>query len=199
MIEIRDSKWKCKTGAAYGANVGPMLFSGGDVTFRAPGGQQWAFSYRGLGSGVEFARLPTSLRLPQIQLPKFVLKSGSLSGTLATADFFGRGGVWMMPGFNGKELADTDFEGPALYMDVSAGVLVSAGCSLILCGGFDIESMVAALMHRKWFIFDIAHALIILVGESAGLVDGAGAGFMMGNMSNKGQVGFSYLDDWLGD
>jgi hypothetical protein len=191
VIVLRSSGWTYKTGATGSGNIGPILFSGGNIILDDPAKRMKNFSYRGVGMGATLFQLPTRFELPKIPLPKFILKNGAIAGSGATTDFFGGGLVCIMPGLGKADLQVSDFEGATIYIDVSAGVLMAAGVSLLLCG-ISQHVLVSAIMNPPVFMryaINSARAALVIYGSSEGLVDSFSAGLMFGGMKFKGDAG----------
>ncbi len=135
-----------------------------------------------LGPGL---RLPSRFQLPELGLPRFISKDGTLAGTGATSDFDGGGKIFR---FTEKELEPSDFVGLTLSLDFSGGVLVAGGITSYLAGLHQL--MVTAWLFNPGLfanaLFRSAKALVVMVGVSEGLVDGINATPMMGSISQQG-------------
>lgn len=189
-VIVRNSDWTYNTGATAGGGIGPLAFSGGDIVLDDPKGQSFTFSYRGMGLGFTLARLPKSSRLPDLKLPKYVFKNKSLTGSVGTKDFFGRGWVGLLPPYQLEELKPEHFNGGTIYIDASVGVLVAGGASLLLCG-IPKAALTALVLNPGLFArlaTNCARVAILIAGESAGLVDSLGYGLMIGGMQFKGRA-----------
>jgi len=150
-----------------------------------PQEQMHEFSYRNGGVGMAGIRLPSRFRLPDIKLPNFITKNGTIAGTGATRDFDGGGVIYRL---RDKELKPEDFSGMTLWLDGSAGLLVAGGGSIFVAG-LDQRLLVPWLFNPGIFgnlLFARATALVILGGDSEGLIDGASFGLMIGHISYHG-------------
>ncbi|WP_213230201.1 hypothetical protein [Caballeronia sp. NK8] len=148
-------------------------------------GKTHQFKYGGIGGSTGISRLPSRFRLPDIPIPKFLSKSGTIVGSGATTDFDGGGWVFQT---SDRKLSPEDFEGPTLYFEFSGGVLIAGGVSVLLVG-LKEEIVVPFIFNPALFsnlLFGHASALIVAVGVSEGFIDGIGAGMMFGSISYGG-------------
>ncbi|WP_159834188.1 hypothetical protein [Burkholderia sp. 8Y] len=151
-----------------------------------PSQQPFKFKYAaagfGLGAGL---RLPARLRLPEIKLPRFISKDGTIAGVGSTSDFISKGVVYR---FKERELEATDFVGLTLCLDAGGGVLVAGGLTLFVTG-LTQWMIVGWLFNPVLFtnvLFSTASALVLMAGVSEGLVDGINATPMIGSISYEG-------------
>jgi hypothetical protein len=181
-----ESRWTYDTSAGGGVGVGPVSVSRGMFVLDDPSDRKYKYRYEtgglGLGSGL---RLPSRLQLPEIKLPRFISKDGTITGTGATTDFFGRGVIYR---FKEKELEANDFAGMTLSLEVSAGVLVAAAGTLFLTG-LNIKMIAAWIFNPGLFtnaLFSTATSMILMGGASEGLIDGISLQPMIGSISYEG-------------
>lgn len=151
-----------------------------------PSKRPFKFDYQvggfALGPGL---RLPSRFQLPELKLPRFISKDGTLAGTGATSDFDGGGKIFR---FTQKELEPSDFVGLTLSFDFGGGVLVAGGMTCYLAALHQLMVM-AWLFNPGVFanaLFRSAKALVVTWGVSEGLVDGINATPMIGSISHPG-------------
>lgn len=180
---IEQSHWTYETAASGGGSIGNLMLSGGRFVLNAPDKKQHEFRYAGIGAGVNMgARAPKSLRLPDLKLPR---THTTLSGSGATTDFQGGGQVFR---FRKPELKPGDFAGMTIYVDASGGLLVMEGISGLITG-IDANAMIPWLFNPGLFAHAIgasAKAFVLLRGMGEGLIDGIGAGVMLGTITYEG-------------
>jgi len=151
-----------------------------------PTGRKFRFTYHtgGMGLGLA-ARLPSRFRLPEIKLPRFISKDGTIAGTGATSEFEGGGVIFRL---RNKELTRTDYTGLTLSLEFGGGVLVAGSFTLFLTG-LKQGVVVAWLFNPGLFtnvLFQSATALVVFAGVSEGLVDAIGVSPMLGSISYDG-------------
>jgi hypothetical protein len=180
---LKRSLWSYETSSAVGASIGPLSVSGGQIFLKDPQGEVHAFKYHGFGPGLGGGRrVPESIRLPDLRLSKG--RTGSASGS--TTDFPGKGLVYR---FNQAELTPRDFEGFTLYADTSAGLLIAEGITGLVVG-ISERALVPWIMSPGLFshaVSNTAKGLVVLQGQSEGLIDGVSAGLMVGHVSYVGR------------
>jgi hypothetical protein len=179
---LERSLWTYETSAAGGLNIGALSMSGGQVILKNPRGELHRFRYHGFGPGLGMgARAAKSIRLPDLKFPKG--QSGSASGS--TTDFPGRGWIYRA---KPSELTPHDFEGITLYADASAGFLIAEGLTGLIVG-LSEKAFIPLIFSPALFSHAIsasAKALVLLQGQSEGLIDGAGVGLMIGQLTYVG-------------
>ncbi|BBU31281.1 hypothetical protein BTHE68_50150 [Burkholderia sp. THE68] len=179
---IKSSQWEYETAGSAAASIGDLLLSGGKFILKDPAHKLHAFEYAGFGAGVGLStRMPKSLRLPDIRLPR----KGTVSGSGATTDFQGRGFVYR---FREPELKPEDFAGMTIYVDASAGLLVTENISGFIAG-IDQRAMIPWMFNPGLFASALgasAKAFVLLRGMGEGLVDAIGGGVMLGSINYKG-------------
>ena len=189
MSWLRKSGWKYSTGAGGGASIEFVMASGGDIILTTPDERAQSFYYGGVGVG-----LGVGLKLPRVKLPKFTipeikvpkLAGRNVGGAGSTFDFPSGGLVFMTSAFRGEELSRSDLQGATVYLDGSAGAVVSQAGTVMLLGinsaklAFGLTSPSRIWMAEE-AIFQ-APALLYMHGRSAGLQAGFGAGVFIGYM-----------------
>jgi len=181
---IEKSLWAYETAASGGASIGELMLSGGKIILKAPDNTLHSYRYAGMGVGVGMNfRVPKNLRLPDIVIPRS--RGTTLSASGSTTDFQGGGVIYRM---HESELKPGDFAGMTMYVDASAGLLVSEGVSGFITG-IDEKAMIPWLFNPALFanvISASAKAFMVLRGMGEGLVDGAGMGLMLGSITYTG-------------
>ncbi|GGD91770.1 hypothetical protein [Caballeronia grimmiae] len=178
------SEWKFGTSATGGGGIGTVLLSGGLIVLADPKETLHAFHYGGFGFGIS-KRLPERIRLPDLRLRR---RAGGtvLSGTGGTTQFDSYGVVYSL--IEERELIANDFTGGVIYAEVSAGALFAVGGSCLFVG-IDQKVMMLATLNPGLFarfLLRNAKAMIVVVGDSEGLIDGIGGGAMLGAMTYEG-------------
>lgn len=179
---LEESLWSYETSGAVGGAFGDLALSSGRFILKSPEGDLHAYRYRGFGPGLGYSkRVPEQIRLPDLKLPRG--KTGSATGS--TTDFPGRGWVFRL---HKPELKPHDFEGFTLLADASAGFLIAQGVTGLLVG-ISEKALVPWIFAPGIFAHAItasAKSVVILRGQSEGLIDGGGIGFMVGHVSYEG-------------
>ncbi|BBU27641.1 hypothetical protein BTHE68_13750 [Burkholderia sp. THE68] len=182
---LHSSKWTYNTAASAGVGLGRLLMSGGMFVLNDPQEVPHRFSYKGFGTGFEHALLPKGFRLPQIPLPKTVMKGGSVAGGGSTTNFDGGGSVYYS---GGHEPNPEDFAGFTLYLDGGAGVIAAEAGSIFMTGmrkEIIVPFMFAPAIFGD-YLFTSPAPLVLLQGKSVGLIDSIGFGLMFGQISYNG-------------
>jgi hypothetical protein len=178
----KRSLWRYETSSAGGLTIGPLSVSGGQIILKSPQGELHAFRYHGFGPDLGIGtRAPQGIRLPDMKFPKG--QAGSASGS--TTDFPSSGWIYRS---KSSELTPHDFEGITLYADASAGFLIAEGVTALIVG-ISEKALVPWIFSPGLFsnaVFASAKGLVVLQGQSEGLIDGAGVSFMVGQLSYVG-------------
>lgn len=183
---LKSSNWSYNTAASANITFGRLLVSGGMFVLDDPQKRSHRFAYKGVGlSLLEHKLLPKGFQLPQIPLPKSVLKSGHVGAGGATTNFNGDGLIF----YSGNdEPKPEDFEGFTLYGDLAAGVLVGYSGSLFMTG-MRKEILVPFLFAPAIFsnyLYTSSAPVVWLQGMHEGLVDVASAGLTFGSITYNG-------------
>jgi hypothetical protein len=179
---LNRSLWTCETSSGAGGSIGDLALSSGQIILKSPEGDLHAYRYRGFGPGLGYSkRVPKEIQLPDLKLPRG--KTGSATGS--TTDFPGKGWVYRL---HKPELKPRDFEGYTLYADAIAGFLIAQGVTGLLVG-ISEKALVPWIFSPGLLAHAItasAKSVVILRGQSEGLIDGGGIGFMVGHVSYEG-------------
>ena len=127
MLSIRKSKWVFDTSATYEFGLGLLSTSGGKIVINDPQGESHNFRYSGFGLGVSAA-------ISKIKLPPLPALNRTVSVTGSTENFDSRGWLYMTDSFPGDELARSDIQGGAIYLDCGAGLLAGYGGTFMFLG-----------------------------------------------------------------
>jgi hypothetical protein len=180
------SAWTYKIAASGGVGLGKLLVSGGMFVLEDPQERLHRFAYQGLGLSLgERKLLPKQLRLPEIALPKILMKNGSLTAGGATTNFDG-GGIVLYSGK--REPGPEDFQGYTLYSEFNAGVLVGYGFSAFVAG-MRKEMIVPFMFAPSIFsdyLFTSSAPIILFNGMSEGLIESVGLGLSFGTITYDG-------------
>jgi hypothetical protein len=175
---IHESKWAYGTAGSATLSINTLTLAQGKLILSDPKGQTHAYRYSGAGAGMGW-RVPKSLRLPDIRLPR--TRDATITGSGASTDFAGEGVIYR---FTERELVPSDFLGLTIYVDFSAGLLVTHGRTGMLVG-LDQRILIPWLFNPALFssaILGTAKALIGMSGIGEGMVDGIGASLMLGRI-----------------
>ena len=143
MLSIRKSKWVFDTSATYEFGLGLLSTSGGKMVLNDPQGHSHNFRYSGFGLGASSA-------ISKIKLPPLPVLNRIVSVTGSTENFHSRGWLYMTDSFSGDELARSDIQGGAIYLDCGAGLLATMKHEYIVqnaLGG--MGGTVTAVMYIK--------------------------------------------------
>jgi hypothetical protein len=182
MTYPRQSKWEYNTGASLAVSIGSFVAAGGILVFDDPSGAHHKFRFGSLGMGLGM-RLPKSLRLPDVPLPR----SQGASPSGATTDFWAQGSVFLNRSFHGGDLRIDDFAGGALIAEFCGGVLIAKSFTYMLVG-IPPAVLSSAAFHPAFVRLATysARALVRIKGISEGLIDGFNGTSSIGLLSYEG-------------
>ena len=181
MSAYRESGWTFDSSAGYGLGLQFLSASGGKIVIRDSKKQSHGFYYSGFGVTAGFS-------IPKIKLPPLPRVNRNISATGAPDSFESAGIMYMTDSFPGSELAKSDIQGGTIYIDLSGGLLASAGASVMLLG-INISLLMPLLVNPGLFAnlasnaIKSAPALLVMGGTAEGLIASVfGGGAMIGHL-----------------
>ena len=185
-MNYRTSKWTYNTGASVGASIGTFSASKGMLVLYAPSGTPKRFNFSTFGMVIG-ARLPKSIRLPDIALPR----GHGITASGSTTDFWADGIVLLHPAFPGSELSTNDFCGGTFSANLEGGLLIAKGYTAMHVG-IPVQMILASSFNPALagLAANSAKAIILMKGISEGLVDGISLSSSIGAISYDGD----YID-----
>jgi hypothetical protein len=184
---LRRSGWKFDTSAGGGMSYGPFSAEAGSVGLYDLEGRKHKYFFNAFGPSV-VRSLTTFLHIPQVSLPKFIIKKDELTGSYSTTDFNSYGALFLTESFKGTDLKDPrSLEGGTVYLEGAAGYLLG-GTGSLMTMGIDRELLVLGIVKPELISVAIrsAPAVLAMTGLNEGLQNVGGIGFMLGQITYKG-------------
>ncbi|MFP3552105.1 hypothetical protein SB861_15465 [Paraburkholderia sp. SIMBA_049] len=181
MENYRLSKWTYDTSASVSIGLGVAAISGGLISLKDPNRKAHHFHYGGFGVGAS-----AGFSLTKIKLPEAFIRNYAASGSGSTTDFPGSSVLYMTDSFHGHELAMSDIQGVAAYVEVGAGSVASASGTLMFLGLNPLLIMAAVaspgFAHLVTIAIQQAPAVLFMWGASVAPQVGGGINALLGQL-----------------